>query len=96
VTYRILKDRVKLMDSFLVPKREFVGELYKIRHANPECPLWARGYDSLRREWAAHNLAYSVGVRREKTKDCDLNYSQAWYVRLLYAVVGTFALWVIK
>ena len=96
MTYRILKDRVKLMDSFLVPKREFVGELYNIRRANPECPIWARGYDSLRREWAAHNLAYSVGVRREKTKDCDLNYSQAWYIRLLYAVVGTFALWVIK
>ena len=52
--------------------------------------------DSLRREWAAHNLAYILGIRRDKSADTDLNYPQRWYVKLLYWVAGTVALWVIR
>ena len=94
--YRILGDRVKLLDSYLVQKRLFQRELVAIRNLHPSCPLWNRSDGSLRREWAAHNLAYSLGIRREKTKDADLNYEQKWHVKLFYGVVGAIALWVIK
>ena len=94
--YRIFADRVKLIDSHLVPKAKFGRELVSIRNLHPSCPLWQRSERSLRREWAAHNLAYAVGYRREKTSDCDLNFEQRWYVKLFYGVVGTVALWAIK
>ena len=44
---------------------------------------------SLCREWACHNAAYSLGIRRGKTKDVDLDYPQKWYVRAAYWVIGS-------
>lgn len=94
--YKILADRVKLIDSYLVSKKKMGRELQSIRNLHPACPLWQRSEGSLKREWASHNLAYILGIRRSKTKDCDLNYDQKWYVKLAYGVVGTIALCVIK
>ena len=94
--YKILGDRVKLIDSCWTPKSKFKEELDRIRSLHPTCRLWRRSDGSLRREWAAHNWAYSLGIKRDKTEDVDLNYEQKWYVKLAYFVVGTIALWVIK
>ena len=94
--YKIYSDRVKLIDSYLVPKGKFSRELGSIRNLHPTCRLWKRSEGNIRREWASHNLAYSLGVNRAKTSDCDLNYEPKWYENLIYGVVGTIALWVIK
>ena len=94
--YKVFADRVKLLDSYKVPKVCFGGALKCIRDFHPDCPLWQRTDGSLKREWAAHNLAYALGIKREKTKDCDLNFELSWYMKLAYGVVGTVALWVIK
>ena len=94
--YKIYGERVKLFDSYAVSKSKFKSELDRIRYLHPTCRLWRRSDRSLINEWRSHNLAYKLGIRREKTADCDLNYEQEWYVRLAYAVVGTIALLVIK
>ena len=94
--YKILGDRVKLFDSYLVPKAKFSNELGRIRNLHPTCRLWSRSEASIKREWAAHNLAYSLNIKRNKTADCDLNYELKWYIRLAYWIVGTIALLVIK
>lgn len=94
--YRILGDRVKLLDSYAVSKKKFSKELNAIRNLHPACLLWNRSESSLRREWASHNLAYMLNIRRDKTTDCDLNYELAWYNRLVYFIVGSIALLVIK
>lgn len=94
--YRIYADRLKLIRSCDIPKAKFARELDAIRSLHPACPVWSRSERSLRLEWAAHNLAYSLGIRRDKTKDADLNYEQKWYVKLAYWLAGTVALWVIK
>ena len=94
--YKIYADRVKLIGSCLVPKGKYGRELQSIRNLHPSCPVWNRGEGSIKREWALHSLAYSLGIRREKTADCDLEFNPKWYVKLLYGVAGTIALWVIK
>lgn len=94
--YKILADRVKLIDSYLVSKKKMGQELQSIRNLHPACPLWQRSEDSLKQEWALHNLAYSLGVRREKTKDCDLNYQHEWYVKVFYSIIGCLALIIVK
>lgn len=94
--YKILGSCLKLYDSYMVPKSRFSKELEKIRNLHPSCRLWSRSEASLKREWATHNLLYSLGMYRERTADCDLNYEQKWFVRLGYFIVGTFALLVIK
>ena len=47
--------------------------------------------DSLKREWAVHNAFHSLGLARKQSADTDLNWPQAWYVRLGYAVAGAIA-----
>ena len=94
--YKILGDRVKLFDSYAVSKKDFATELHVIQYMNPRCRLWHRSEKSLIREWASHNLAYSLNYKREKTADVDLNYEQKWYVKLAYLIVGNIALLIIK
>lgn len=94
--YKIYADRLKLFNSYLVSKSDFETELNVIRYMNPTCPIWQRTIGSLRREWASHNLAYSLGICRKKTADVDLNFEQKWYEKLAYFIVGSIALLVIK
>lgn len=94
--YKIYGDRIKLFDSCTIPKSKFGRELGAIRNLHPSCRIWKRSEGNIRREWASHNLAYSLGINRAKTADVDLDYEPKWYHNLAYAVVGTIALWVIK
>lgn len=94
--YRIFNDRIKLIGSCLVPKSRFKLELDRIRNLHPTCPLWNRSESSIKREWAAHNWAYSLGINKGNTADADINFEQKWYVRLAYFIVGSIALLVIK
>ena len=94
--YKIYGDRVKLFDSYLIPKKKFSRELGMIRNLHPTCRLWKRSENNIRREIAAHILAYNLCINREKTKDTDLDYEPKWYHNFAYWVVGNIALWVIK
>ena len=94
--YKIFGNRIKLFDSCFVQKDRFQFEIDKIRNLHPTCHLWIRSDNSIKREWAAHNWAYSLGIKRDKTADVDLNFEQKWYVKLGYFVVGSIALLVIK
>lgn len=94
--YKIYPDRIKLIDSHLVCKRKMGRELTSIRNLHPTCGLWQRSDASIKSEWAAHVLAYNIGIRRDKTKDTDLEYEPKWWMSLFYFVVGGIALAVIK
>ena len=87
---------VKLFDSCEVSKKDFEKEINEVRQAVPELPVWSRSMKSLRREWAAHNLAYKLGIRRSKTHDVDFDYPQAWFSKFSYWVIGNIALMLIK
>ena len=39
------------------------------------------------REWRAHNLLYSLGIARKRTKDVDLNENK-WYVKVAYGILS--------
>ena len=94
--YKFYGDRVKLFDSYLVPKAKFDKEVGAIRNLHPTCRLWRRSDGNIKREWGVHNLMYSLGIKREKTADVDLEYEPKWYMNLFYGVVGTIALLLIK
>ena len=94
--YKIYSDRLKLIDSYLVPKARYSRELGAIRNLHPTCRIWKRSEGNLKREWAAHSLAYSLNIRRDKTESVDLDYEPRWYHNLAYWVVGNIALLVIK
>lgn len=94
--YKIYGDRVKLIDSCFTRKGDFDRELNKIRNLHPSCRLWFRSDANIKREWAAHVLAYNLGIKRDKTESVDLEYEQKWWMSLAYFMVGNIALIFIK
>ena len=97
LTFKVLRNgTVKLIGSCEVLKRNFEKEINDVKEAVPDLPVWNRSMKSLRREWAAHNLAYKLGVRRSKTHDVDFDYPQTWLSKLSYWVIGGIAMLFIK
>lgn len=84
-------NNIRLKSSFEVSKDDFERELLALRERHPESQVWNRSIGSLKREWAAHNAFHALGLVRKQTADTDLNWPQAWYVRLGYAAVGAIA-----
>lgn len=93
---KVKENRIKVYDSYLVRKADFEKELADIKNRYTGHCVWNRSIQSLKREWAAHNLLYSLNIRREKTKDVDFDYPQGFFHRFAYFILGSFALLVIK
>ena len=54
-------------------QREIAKLLLDYNKANPVTPPWKRTLESIVSEWQLHNLAYSLGYKRDHSADCDLN-----------------------
>ena len=89
--YNVKANSIKLKSSYEISKEDFERVLTAIRERHPDCQVWNRSMESLKREWAAHNAFHALGLVRKQTADTDLNWPQPWFVRLGYAVVGTLA-----
>ena len=94
--YDVSSNNIKLKSSYEIRKDDFERELAAIRELHPDCLVWNRSIDSLKREWAAHNAFHALGLVRKQTADTDLNWPQPWYVRVGYAVAGAIAWQLIK
>lgn len=94
--YTITEDNLHIVDSYLVSKHKFDDVYEAALVTNPYSHVWYRSKDSLNREWATHNLLYTLGLFRSHTKDVDINYPQKWYISLAYDVFGFFAYLIIK
>ena len=79
---------LRLLDSYTVSKKDFKKELTQIRNFHPGSEIWNRGFNQMCLEWASHNACYGLGIMRDRTKDCDLEYPQPFWLRAIYAVIG--------
>ena len=84
-------ENIHLEGSYKVGKGEFERELAALRERYPESRVWRRSVGALKREWAAHNALYAMGIMRERTGHADFNWPQRWIVRVGYAVLGAVA-----
>lgn len=83
---------ITLRDSYQVSKIHFERQLLRIRNLYPTHAIFAaRSMGSLKREWAGHNALYALGIKRSRTRDCDLEYPQQWHVKVAWDVLGFLA-----
>lgn len=74
IKYKITKSNLHIPDSYLVEKKRIPGILAQIKAIHPDSDVWKRSFISLQREWTVHNFCYKINFKRERTKDCDLDY----------------------
>lgn len=86
--YEITPHNIRIPDSYEVSKHGFDAILDSLKLRHPDCEVWKRKRWSLKFEWATHNALYSLGIKREKTKDCDLDYPPPWYLCISYNIIG--------
>jgi len=89
--YEVSSNNIRLKLSYEVSKDDFERELAAIRKLHPDCLVWNRSFDSLKREWAVHNAFYALGLMHKQTAHTDLNWPQKWFIRMGYAIAGTIA-----
>lgn len=67
--------------------------LYRIKDKVKEDKTLAihnRSVSSMVNEWRVHNLIYSLGIFKDRTKSVDLNIGQPWYIKALYTILSPF------
>ncbi len=88
IIYKILSNRVKIMDSYKIVDRSKMKDiLYAIQHNHPEVKF-NRSYDELTNEWVAHNRLYKWNIRPEKTKDVDLQFEESKTNKIIWNILG--------
>ena len=88
LSYKVKPERINILNSYEIQKSQFIPILEEIKSKYPEHVVWNRSMKSLVREWAVHNFLYSIGLKKEKTKDVSLDYPQPWYVKIGYFIFG--------
>lgn len=53
-----------------------------------ECAIHVRTMFSMICEWRAHNLLYSLGIKRASTKHVDLELHPKWYYKIGYFILS--------
>lgn len=86
--YKILENRIKILESWMMSKEEFLSILDEIQKLYPNHVAFKRTRRSMILEWEAHNLLYRLGIKKDKTADVDLDYPQPWTKRLGYKILG--------
>lgn len=88
-------NNTSIIDSYRVKSRtDMIDVLTKIRSEvdDSEMAINKRKIYGMVNEWRTHNLLYSLGIQRDRTKSVDLNTNQPWYVSLAYTVISPFYL----
>ena len=88
ITYNVLSNRVKIINSYKITNRSRMSEIiYAIQHNHPEV-RFNRDYSDLVHEWVAHNRMYKWGIRKDKTKDVDLEFNESKKNIILFNILG--------
>lgn len=88
VAINILLNRIKIMDSYKITDRRKMHEIiYSLQYEHHEIKF-NRSNEDLVSEWVAHNRLYKLGIKRDKTKDVDLEFKESKLNMFLYKIFG--------
>ena len=88
ISFKILSNRVKILNSYQITnKKEMKSILTNFLKEHSEIKF-DRSIDLLVKEWVVHNRMYKLGIKRDKTKDVDLEFNEKECYKLLYWILG--------
>lgn len=79
---------VCIHNSFVVKHiRDMRAILKKIRLSAPDSIVAHRSLFGLINEWRGHNIAYALGIYRDRSGSVDLDHNP-WYLSLMYGIAS--------
>lgn len=94
VRVNVTKNNISIEESYKVQKKsdmrnilEQLKSLYEDEHNNV---LDNRTIRSIICEWRSHNLVYSLGLFRDRTRTVDINYPIPDYMNIVYFMASLF------
>lgn len=88
VKYCVGEHGISIIDSFQVKDDDMKKEILTDICLNVEGLELCRTFKSMFREWKVHNIFYSRGWFKKRTKDTDLEYKQKRIVAWFYTIVS--------
>lgn len=90
----VTKNNISIEDSYKIQKKsdmknilEQIKSLYENEHNEV---LDNRSIRSMIWEWKSHNLVYSLGLFRDRTRTVDINYPIPGYMNIVYFIASLF------
>lgn len=82
------KECTSIENSYRLESRKDMKEFLNL--VRKDCPfdfaIYRRTIKDMIREWRTHNLLYSLGIKKDRTKTVDLEVDQSKLYKFLYAV----------
>ena len=95
VSVSVSKNNIHIVDSYKIRKRKdmklYLGYLESCGKYD-YCDVFKRSLCDLVNEWVTHNNLYKIGYEPLRTRDCDLDYPQKWYYKVLWFIGGMICL----
>lgn len=83
------KNNIQIVDSYEVSKYRFDGIIERIKNGFPNhIVALNRSNNSIKKEWAVHNLLYKLGLWRNRTQNLDINYPLSDFEKVIYNIFG--------
>lgn len=85
-------DSVHIIDSYKIKSTKQMKNIIRlIRYAAVNCEFnYKRTRRSWLREWKAHNILYSLNIKRKSAINTDLDESESFGRRFVYFVLSLF------
>lgn len=87
------KDNTYIQDSYKVKSIDDMQDILWMIQSEVEDDSMAinkRSIWGMTHEWRAHNLLYSLGIEKDRTRSVDLDINQPWYLKIGYRVLSLF------
>lgn len=97
VSLEVSNNTIHIEDSHNISKYEFDGIIDGIYDLHPTHPVVNnRSKQSIKNEWAVHNLFYNLGIMSSRTQSVDFNYPLTKLETITYKCLGWLSLLLIK
>jgi hypothetical protein len=89
VKLQVSADNVMIVDSYKIRRLKYMLDVINYIKTLNNTIISKRKTLSLLSEWRAHNLLYWMGIERERTMHCDLNFENS-FKKFLYMILSIF------
>ena len=84
-----------IKDSYKITNKKQIKEILEQIHTTRKYSQlqtlgYTRSLSSEYREWAAHNVLYRLNIKRDHTATTDFEQKEAWWKRVVYAILSIF------